>query len=194
MAACHPRGGDQGRLLRPRAHLRDRASHRRRDFGTMNLLAAKTHGEFSPAASSGPDPHLRPARFPARRPVPDPLPLERGNGRARRRGASVQGLSGTATAVYETPGPPAAARSRSTAPRLGALAVAGGCRDRILGAAALAGLALWLLVRPSGLSAVARLAAYVDPAARAPRSTTPARRGCPSGRPGASTPRRGACA
>jgi tight adherence protein B len=135
------------------------------DFGTLNLLAADTRGEFSPAASVRDLTRIydrlgsrlagqyliryRSSAGPDERVVVE---------------AGVQGLAGTASAVYETPGRPAGGKApfhhspgsalwRSPA----AVALA------ILAAALLVALALWLLLRPNGMSTVARMAAYVDP-------------------------------
>jgi tight adherence protein B len=149
------------------------------DFGTLNLLAAETRGEFSPAASVRDLTRIY-DRLGSRLAAQYLIRYRSGAGTDERVvvEASVRGVSGAATAVYETPGPPAVPKEpfhRSPASALwrspAAIAIA------ILGAAMLAGLALWLLVRPSGMSAVARLAAYVDPPEEPAPSVDRARRG-----------------
>jgi tight adherence protein B len=135
------------------------------DFGTLNLVAAETHGEFSPAASVRDLTRIydrlgsrlagqyliryRSSVAPDERVVVE---------------AAVRGLAGKATALYETPAAPRTGKApfhRSPASALwrspAAVALA------ILAAALLVAMALWLLLRPSGMSAVARMAAYVDP-------------------------------
>jgi tight adherence protein B len=135
------------------------------DFGTLNLLAADTRGEFSPAASVRDLTRIY-DRLGSRLAAQYLVRYRSSVGPEERVvvEAAVRGLPGTATAAYETPAP----RTAATAPfhhSAGStlwrspLAVA----LAILAAALLVGMALWLLLRPSGMSAVARMAAYVDP-------------------------------
>jgi tight adherence protein B len=136
-----------------------------KDFGTLNLLAAETRGEFSPAASVRD--LIRIYDRLGSRLAGQYLIRYRSSAGPDERvvvEAGVQGVAGTATAVYETPGPRAAGtapfhRSPGSALWRSPAAVA----LAILAAALLVGLALWLLLRPNGMSAVARMAAYVDP-------------------------------
>jgi tight adherence protein B len=135
------------------------------DFGTLNLLAAETRGEFSPAASVRDLMRIY-DRLGSRLAGQYLIRYRSSTGPDERVvvKAEVQGVAGAATAVYETPGPPAAAKPpfhRSPGSTLwrspAAVALV------ILAAALLVAMALWLVLRPSGMSAVARMAAYVDP-------------------------------
>jgi tight adherence protein B len=135
------------------------------DFGPLNLLAAGTQGEFSSAASIRDLTRIydrlgsrlagqyllryRSAAGPHERIVVD---------------VRVAGLTATASAVYDTPAGRAAAHEpfhRSHGSVLWRSAVAVVLASLI--AALLVGCAVWLLVRPRGLSTRARMAAYVDP-------------------------------
>ena len=167
----------EGGLRRRRAHLRDRpALARQRLRHAEPARGGDARRVLVRGVDQGPHAHLRPARLPPRRPVSDPLPLERGPARARRGGASAsRGLAGTASAVYETPAPRPAGRepfhrspARCSGDRPAAVAIAivdrrAARRLRALAARAAAG----HLGRP-------RLAAYVDPPAR-PSPATSAR-------------------
>lgn len=135
------------------------------DFGTLNLLAAGTQGEFSSAASirdltriydrlgsrlaSQYVVRYRSTASPHERVVVE---------------VGVRGLAGTATAEYVAP----ALRSIRQAPFRRSPGSAVWRSPLTLGlaslvAALLIGSALWLLLRPRGISTRARMAAYVDP-------------------------------
>lgn len=135
------------------------------DFGPLNLLAAGTRGEFSSAASIRDLTRIydrlgsrlagqyllryRSAAGPHERVVVD---------------ATVAGLAGTASAVYNTPALRRVAHEpfhRSHGSLLARSSITVVIASLI--AAILVGCALWLLLRPRGFSTRARMAAYVDP-------------------------------
>jgi tight adherence protein B len=135
------------------------------DFGTLNLLAAQTRGEFSAAASVRDLTRIY-DRLGSRLAGQYLIRYRSGVAPGERVvvEAAVAGVAGHATAAYETPAAPADAKApfhhsagaalwRSPAAILLA----------ILAAGLLVAMSLWLLVRPSGMSPVARMAAYVNP-------------------------------
>ena len=134
------------------------------DFGTLNVLAAESQAEFS-AATSMRDLSRIYERLGSRLASQYLIRYRSTAGAGERVTvvATVHGVPGTATAVYEAPTAGAAGREpfrHSTTDavwRSGATAFVA-----ILAAALLIGLALWLLVRPRGISARERMTAYVD--------------------------------
>jgi tight adherence protein B len=135
------------------------------DFGTLNLLAAGTRGEFSSAASIRDLTRIY-DRLGSRLAGQYLLRYRSAAGPHERVAvaASVTGVAGTASAVYRTPALRPLAHApfhRSHGSVLWRSSVALVLASLI--AAMLVGGALWLMLRPRGLSTRARMAAYVDP-------------------------------
>jgi len=148
------------------------------DFGTLNLLAAQTQAEFS-AATSMRDLSRIYERLGSRL-ASQYLIRYRSTAGAGERvtvTAVVRGVPGAASAVYDAPkvGAPGSEPFRRSPTdalwRSGVTAFLA-----ILAAAMLVGLALWVLVRPRGISARERMARYVDaPSQPVPTTETVAR-------------------
>jgi tight adherence protein B len=135
-----------------------------KDFGTLNLLAAGTRGEFSSAASIRDLTRIY-DRLGSRLASQYLLRYRSSAGPHERVivEVGVHGLTGTARAVYETPALHAAAHApfrRSPGSTLWRSPATGALASVV--AALLLGMALWLLLRPRGISTRARMAAYVD--------------------------------
>jgi tight adherence protein B len=135
------------------------------DFGTLNLLAAQTRGEFSAAASVRDLTRIY-DRLGSRLAGQYLIRYRSGVAPGERVvvEAAVDGVAGKATAVYETPAVQSAAKAPfHHSPGAALWRSPAAILLAILAAGMLVAMALWLLLRPSGMSAVARLAAYVDP-------------------------------
>ncbi|MDP9293913.1 MAG: VWA domain-containing protein, partial [Actinomycetota bacterium] len=137
----------------------------RDDFGTLNLLAAGTHGEFS-SATSVTDLRRIYDRLGSQLAAQYVVQYRSaaGPGARVRVAVLVTGFSAAATAVYATPAVQHAARQPFRhspgdilwqSPATAVLTC--------LFAALLLALALWLLLRPRGDSMQTRMAAYVSP-------------------------------
>ena len=134
------------------------------DFGTLNVLAAESQAEFS-AATSMRDLSRIYERLGSRLASQYLIRYRSTAGAGERVTvvATVHGVPGTATAVYEAPTAGAAGREPFRHSTTDALWRSGATAFvAILAAALLIGLALWLLVRPRGISARERMTAYVD--------------------------------
>jgi tight adherence protein B len=135
------------------------------DFGTLNLLAAATHGEFSPATSLSD--LTRVYERLGSRLASQYLIQYRSSARAGtpvRVRVRVDGVAGTAEADYRTPPIRPAPRPPfhpAPADRVWAAPATPVVASLIV--ALLVVLAVWLLVRPRGSSMRARLGAYVGP-------------------------------